>query len=239
MTKPYVIMGANGGIGEKLSQILSEQGESLFLTARDTASIQDLPGQKHALDVLDAESVTEVVAKADEGDGIKGLAYCVGSIDLKPFGRLDLEQDVLGCFRLNVLGAMAALQAAEKGLKKANGSVILFSSVAVQQGFSNHGAIASAKGAIEGLTRSLAAEWAPKVRVNCIAPSLTDTGIAKSLTSSEQMSKAIAQMHPIPKLGAPEDSAELAAFLLGEKSPWITGQVMHVDGGRSSLRTKG
>lgn len=137
------------------------------------------------------------------------------------------------------MGAIRALRLAEKSLKKAKGSVVLFSTVAVQQGFQNHTVISAAKGAIEGLVRSLAAEWAPFVRVNAIAPSLTNTKIASQLTSSDSMSRAIADMHPIPRLGMPEDSAEAAKFLLSDESSWMTGQVLHVDGGRSVLRVKG
>ncbi|MDG1286345.1 MAG: SDR family oxidoreductase [Rickettsiales bacterium] len=205
-------------------------------------TISDLAGyetvQTASLDVLEAEAVEHTIASADSGEGIKGLAYCIGSIDLKPF-KSTKDDEYLLTYELNVLGAVRALRAAEKGLKKANGSVVLFSTIAVSQGFANHSLISTAKGAVEGLTKALAAEWAPKVRVNCIAPSLSDTPLAKPLTSSEQMANSIAAMHPIPRLGTPDDSAALAKFLLTEESGWISGQVMHVDGGRSTLRTKG
>jgi NAD(P)-dependent dehydrogenase (short-subunit alcohol dehydrogenase family) len=132
-----------------------------------------------------------------------------------------------------------AVKAAAPALKKAKGAVVLFSTVAVQQGFANHAVIASAKGAVEGLGRSLATELAPDVRVNIIAPSLTDTGIAQPMLSSDQMAKAIANLHPIPRIGEPKEVAAMAAFLLGSDAGWITGQVIGVDGGRSALRTKG
>lgn len=239
MTQPFIVMGANEGVGGKLAQLLEDDNFDTFLTAQDAGTLSSFKGQKHALNVMDSDAVKDVISAADQGEGIKGLSYCIGSIKLKPFGRLDLNEDILETFHLNVTGAIAALQAAEKGLKKANGSVVLFSTVAVQQGFSNHGAISSAKGAIEGLTRALAAEWAPKVRVNCIAPSLLDTGIAKPLTSSEQMAKGIAAMHPIPRLGEAEDVAHMAHYLLSDNASWVTGQIFHIDGGRSSLRVKG
>ena len=238
MTQPIIIMGAHGGIGEALAKNLNEKGETLFLTARDEASIAHLDGTKASLDVTNADDVKSVIESADKGEGIKGLAYCVGSIVLKPL-KAAKDDDFISTFELNTLGAIRALKAAEKGLKKAKGSVVLFSTVAVQQGFQNHTVISTAKGAIEGLTRSLATEWAPHVRVNAIAPSLTDTAIAKPLTGSDQMAEAIANMHPIPRLGTPEDSASAAAYLLGEEAGWMTGQILHVDGGRSALRVKG
>lgn len=242
MTAPFIIMGSHGGIGWRLTEKLADDGHSVFATARDEQTISNLAGYETvhtaSLDVLDAEAVEHTIASADSGDGIQGLAYCIGSIDLKPFKSAS-DDAYTQAYELNVLGAVRALRAAEKGLKKSGGSVVLFSTIAVQQGFANHTVISSAKGAIEGLTKALAAEWAPTIRVNCIAPSLTDTALAKPLTSSEQMAKTIAQMHPIPRLGTVDDSAALAKFLLTDESSWITGQVLHVDGGRSTLRTKG
>jgi len=132
-----------------------------------------------------------------------------------------------------------AIRAAQKALEAANGSVVLFSTIAVGQGFPNHAVISAAKGGVEGLTRALAAELAPKVRVNAVAPSLTRTPLADSLIRSEAVAKGIAQMHAIPRLGEPDDIAAAAAFLLGPDSAWTTGQVMAVDGGRSRVRTKG
>lgn len=237
MTAPIVIMGAHGGIGEALTQMLDKQGESLFLTARDADTLSS-SHPTASVDVTNAESITHAIEKADEGDGIKGLAYCVGTLALKPL-KATKDEDFLAAYQVNLLGAVHALKAAEKALKKANGSVVLFSSIAVQQGFGNHAVISSAKGAVEGLMRALAAEWAPHIRVNAIAPSLTDTPLASSLTLNDKMKEAIAGMHPIPRLGTPDDIAAVAAYLLSDASGWVTGQVMHVDGGRSSVRTKG
>jgi NAD(P)-dependent dehydrogenase (short-subunit alcohol dehydrogenase family) len=238
MTAPYIILGAHRGIGHQLATQLLEAGESVFATAQDESTLE-LSGDVRtaSLDVTDADAVTSIIEQADEGDGIKGLAYCIGTIDLKPFKNTD-DAGFIKNFEINLLGATRALRAAEAGLKKAEGSVVLFSTVAVQTGFANHTLISSAKGAIEGLTRALAAEWAPKVRVNCIAPSLSDTPLAKMMTSSEQMAKGIANAHPIPRLGTASDSADMAAFLLGEQSGWITGQILHVDGGRSAIAGK-
>ncbi|MFO7762679.1 MAG: SDR family oxidoreductase [Wenzhouxiangellaceae bacterium] len=241
MSARIVIVGAHGGIGEALARRLAADGHSLFLTARDESDIADLADELGAgtasLDVMESDAIAEAVGQADEGDGIKGLAYCVGSIVLKPL-KSAKPDDFVDTFRLNTLGAALAVQAAEKGLKKAGGSVVLFSTVAVGQGFGNHSVISAAKGGVEGLTRALAAELAPGIRVNAIAPSITDTGIAQKLLSSEQMAKGLGDMHPLGRYGQPDDIAAMAAMLLSEDSGWVTGQVIGVDGGRGALRTR-
>lgn len=241
MTAPVVILGANGGIGEALARRMAERGVELFLTARDADSLADLAESTGArtasLDVTDPDAIAEVLGQADTGDGIAGLAYCVGSIVLKPITSATAD-DYLDTFRLNTLGAVLSVKALEGGLKKAGGSVVLFSTVAVQQGFSNHTVISTAKAGVEGLTRSLAAELAPEVRVNAIAPSITETDIASTLLSSDQMAKGLANMHPRGRYGQPEDVAAMAAMLLGGDADWITGQIFAVDGGRGALRTK-
>lgn len=241
MTAPILILGAHGGIGEALARRLADQGHSLFLTARDESSISDLAetlgARTASLDVMDPDAIAEVIGTADQGDGIAGLAYCVGSIVLKPLKSATTD-DFIDTFRLNTLGAALAVKAAQKGLKAAGGSVVLFSTVAVGQGFGNHSVISTAKGGVEGLTRALAAELAPEIRVNAIAPSITDTGIAKRLLSSEQMAKGLGEMHPVGRYGKPEDVAAMAATLLSPDSGWITGQIVGVDGGRGSLRTR-
>src|SRR6056297_2091732 len=238
MSAPIIILGAHGGIGEALARRLADQGHELFLTARDKDSISDLGeelGAKTAsLDVMDSDAIAEVIGNADDGDGIAGLAYCVGSIVLKS----PSADDFVDTFRLNTLGAALAVKAAQKGLKQAGGSVVLFSTVAVGQGFGNHSVISAAKGGVEGLTRALAAELAPEIRVNAIAPSITDTGIAEKLLSSEQMAKGLGEMHPVGRYGKPEDVAAMAATVLDKDSGWITGQVIGVDGGRGALRTR-
>ena len=241
MTAPIIVLGAHGGIGEALARRLADQGQPLFLTATDQSSIADLGeelGAKTAsLDVMDADAIADVLARADNGDGIAGLAYCVGSIVLKPLKSASAD-DFIDTFRLNTLGAALAVKAVQKGLKQAGGSVVLFSTVAVGQGFANHSVISAAKGGVEGLTRALAAELAPDIRVNAIAPSITDTGIANKLLSSEQMAKSLGAMHPVGRYGKPEDVAAMAATLLSSESGWITGQIIGVDGGRGALRTR-
>ena len=240
---PVLIFGAGGGVGSVLARTLLSRGQSVFLTARNPAYLEPFQVETgvtgiHVCDALDTDSIKAAVTAADTGEGLAGLAYCIGSIVLKPLKSASLE-DFLNAFQLNALGAAIAVQAGAESLKKASGSVVLFSSIAVGQGFSNHTVISAAKGAVEGLTRALAAELAPSVRVNAIAPSLTGSKMAARLTQNPQMAAAIAALHPIPRLGVPEDSANLAAFLLSPESGWITGQILHVDGGRSSLRVKG
>jgi NAD(P)-dependent dehydrogenase (short-subunit alcohol dehydrogenase family) len=167
------------------------------------------------------------------------LVYAVGTLSLRSLARVS-DEDAVHDFRVNALGAALAVQAAAAGLKTApGGSVVLFSSVAASHGFSNHASIAMAKGAVEGLTVSLAAELAPQVRVNAIAPSLTRTPLAESLVANPQMAAAIEKMHPLGRLGSADDLAAAAAFLLSDDSAWMTGQVLRVDGGRGTLQARG
>lgn len=242
MSGKVLIYGGGGGIGSAVARILAQKGYGLHLAGRDEqklAAVADDTGASFTLaDVEDDDSFAHVMSEA--GPSLAGLVYAVGTINLKLLGRLtiaDFERD----FRVNALGAALAMQAALPAMKAHAGiaSAVLFSSVAVAQGFTAHASIAMAKGAVEGLTRALAAELAPKLRVNVIAPSLTRTTLEKNLTDNAQMAAAIAQMHAIPRLGEAEDSARLAAFLVSEDAGWITGQTIGVDGGRSSLRTKG
>lgn len=242
MAPPIIIIGATGGTGSTLARRLAQKGHALHLIGRDAVRLEDLAqtlDASHALaDVTAEDALADAVALADRGDGIAGLAYCVGSINLKPL-KATRSADFLSAFNLNLLGAATALRAAEKGLKAAKGAVVLFSTVAVEQGFANHTVVAAAKGAVAGMGRALAAEWAPHVRVNIIAPSLTRTPLAAPLLSSEQMAQGIAAMHPLARLGEAGDLAAMAEFLLSPDAGWITGQVMAVDGGRGVLRTKG
>lgn len=237
----YLIYGGNGGIGRAIARSLREDGHELHLVGRDAQALADgaaeLDAAYSVADVTKARQIAR--AASDAGDDLAGLVYAVGTINLKPLARLT-EDDFLADFRLNAMGAALAVQASLGALKAGQGgSVLLFSTVAARQGFAAHASVAMAKGAVEGLVRALGAELAPKVRVNAIAPSLTRTPLAAPMLGSEQMAKAIAGMHALPRIGAPEDMAGLARLLLTDAGGWITGQVIGVDGGRSTLRAKG
>ena len=242
MTGKILIYGGSGGIGAALVRLLHVQGVPLHLVARNEARLRVLAEETQSTftvgDVLQTETFARV--RDEAGAELAGLVYAVGSINLKPLVRLS-EADFLQDFRVNALGAALAVQAVLPALKKHSGdaSIVLFSSVAAVQGFAFHGSIGMAKGAVNGLVLSLAAELAPKVRVNAIAPSLTATPLAAPLLASEQSAANIAALHPLPRLGKAQDMAALAAFLLSEQASWITGQVISADGGRSTLRTKG
>tara|TARA_B110000263_G_scaffold172929_1_gene150875 strand:+ start:369 stop:1094 length:726 start_codon:yes stop_codon:yes gene_type:complete len=238
-SKKIIILGGSGAIGSSIAKELIQKNYAPILISKNKNDIKliakKLDCQYYVCDVLNTEKLTKTIQEI--GDEIFGLAYCVGSINLKPF-KLAKENNFLESYKINTLGAINAIQAAQESLLKNNGSILLFSSVAVQQGFINHSIISTAKGAIEGLTLSLAAEFAPKIRVNCIAPSLTDSKMSQNMIKNENIKKAIGAMHPIPKIGEGSDFAELGSYLLSENNKWITGQILHIDGGRSTLRIK-
>lgn len=242
MAGKVLIYGGSGGIGSATARALKDKGFDLHLVGRDGDRLAALAAETGATttqgDVTDDGLFARVTQHS--GPALAGLVYAVGSITLKTLPRLT-AQDIRADFWLNAGAAALAVQAALPALKAHEGtaSIVLFSSVAVRQGFAAHVSVALAKGAVEGLTLALAAELAPKVRVNAIAPSLTRTALAASLTSSPQMAGAIAGLHALGRLGEAQDSAGLAAFLLSPEADWITGQVIGVDGGRSTLRTKG
>jgi NAD(P)-dependent dehydrogenase (short-subunit alcohol dehydrogenase family) len=237
MSDKYLIFGATGSIGSSLAQQLKDSNQEAHLISRNEDELKTLSEKLGfsftVADVLEDGYIDQV--KSDVSDDIiRGLAYCIGSIDLKPIKRVT-ESDMNQCMKLNLYSAIEAIQSFQDTLKKNNGSIVLFSSVAAQKGFTNHTIIASAKAAIEGLTVTLAAELAPSIRVNCIAPSLTDSKISQSMLKSEVVSEALAKAHPLKRLGEGNDSASLAKFLLSEESSWMTGQIIGVDGGRSTL----
>ena len=226
----YLVVGGSRGIGRDLAERMAAAGHELTVLCRQP---EDLPPawSAHRWDATDADAAPPAV------DGpLDGLAYCPGSITLLPFHRTK-DQDFLDDFGVNVLGAARALRAYRDALRASgHASVVLFSTVAVGTGMANHGSIAAAKGAVEGLARSLAAEWAPSVRVNAVAPSLTATPLADRLLRNDKMAAAAAARHPLERIGQPGDAAALAAFLLGPDSGWISGQTLAVDGGMGALR---
>ena len=235
MSEKYVIFGATGSIGSSLAEQLKNSGNDIHLVARNENQLNSISEKlacSHTVaDVLEDGFIEKVKSNISE---IKGLAYCVGSIDLKPL-RMVNEQDFQKCMKLNLYSAVEAIKGFQESLKKNKGSIVLFSTVAAQRGFTNHAIIASAKAAVEGLTVSLAAEFAPNIRVNCIAPSLTNSKIAEPMLKNKVLAEGIAKAHPLKRLGEGQDSAALAKFLLTDESSWMTGQIIAVDGGRSKL----
>ncbi|MDG1747718.1 MAG: SDR family oxidoreductase [Bacteroidia bacterium] len=228
--KNYVVIGGSTGIGRALVEQLSTDHQ-VWATYNQTPIESKDRVTYHQLDVT-AENMDLTWLP----DQIDGLAYCVGSIALKPFHRIKAEE-FMQDYQKQTVAAIQILQQSLSALKASDqASVVLFSTVAVQTGFPFHALVSSSKGAIEGLTKALSAEWAPKIRVNAIAPSITDTPLASNLLSTQEKKDANAQRHPLKAVGEAEDIAKLAAFLLKEDSRWITGQVHHIDGGISSLK---
>ncbi len=235
MAEKYLIVGATGSIGSNLSEQLYFSGNKVHLVGRDESQLkilsEKLNSQYTVTDVLDDGFVEKI--KSDISD-IKGLAYCVGSIDLKPL-KNTTENDFNKCMKLNFYSAVDLIKGFQDNLKQNSGSIVLFSTVAAQRGFTNHSIIASTKAAIEGLTVSLAAEFAPNIRVNTVALSLSNSKIAHPILKNSAIAQGIAKAHPLKRLGEGKDGAALAKFLLTEESSWVTGQIIAVDGGRSKL----
>lgn len=229
-TKNIAVIGASKGIGMALVQKLAQQGQHVLATYAHTQPSFEHPNVKwQQYNVLGND---ELIFP----ETLDGLVYCPGTISLKPFNRFS-AQDFLTDYQLQVIGATQSIQAALPALKKsAQASVVLFSTVAVQQGLPFHSLVSASKGALEGLTRALAAEFAPKIRVNAIAPSLTNTPLAENLLNSDAKREANAARHPLKRVGEPTDIANMAAFLLSDEASWLSGQILHVDGGISTLR---
>ena len=231
MKKNILIIGGSSGIGRALVDILSPQ-HNIYVASRTNESLANAAVTHLIHDVLNDEvNVDNLPEQLD------GFVYCPGSINLRPFRGLKpatFQDD----FNLNVVGAVKSLQAVLPLLQKSDqASIVFYSTVAVSTGMPFHASVAAAKGALEGLTRSLAAEYAPKFRVNCIAPSLTDTPLAEKFLNNDAKVEKAEERHPLKKVGTAKNIAQMTAFLLGEESQWMTGQILHVDGGIGDLKT--
>jgi NAD(P)-dependent dehydrogenase (short-subunit alcohol dehydrogenase family) len=219
-----LIVGGTKGIGQEIAQLLENRECVLF--SREAYSVTSNNHVHYQLDVSEGNF--------PDIEDISSIVYCPGTINLKPFRSLKVE-DFQNDFDVNFLGAVKVIQHYQRTLSKAeNASIILFSTVAVKQGMNFHASIASAKGAVEGLTRSLAAEFAGKIRVNCIAPTLTDTPLAQGILRNEDAIKRSNERHPSKRINTASDVAKTAEFLLQNNN--ITGQIIHVDGGMSTLK---
>ena len=222
-----LLVGASRGIGTALADRLRAD-QTLYTASRGESDA----GDRH----VHWDAASDSFPRDFLPDRLDGLVYCPGTINLKPFGRLT-EEDYRADWEINFLGAVRALTAALPPLKAAGeASVVLFSSTAVSTGMPMHASVAAAKGAIEGLTRSLAAELAPGIRVNAVAPSLTNTPLAAGLLRTDRQRAAAQDRHPLARIGKPSDIAAAATFLLSPDSAWMTGQVVSVDGGIGSVR---
>ena len=227
----FLIIGGSSGIGAELARRMSKNNR-VFATYHTNVRESNLERLSyHSLNVLEDTLNLDFLPEQ-----LDGVAYCPGSINLKPFHRLTAESFV-DDYRLQVLGAIKTVQNVLPRLKQSsNAAIVFFSTVAVQAGFALHSQVSASKGALEGLTRALAAELSPKIRVNAIAPSLTDTSLAAQLLNTPEKREANAQRHPLKRIGSSGEIASLAAYLLQENSGWITGQIFPVDGGLSVIR---
>ena len=229
MSRNYLIIGSNSAIGKEIINLLLDEGNQVFSVSRKPSGVSSEKVDHIIFDVGTETSFPDTFLP----DELHGLVYCPGTIHLKPFKAIKptrFEED----FRINVLGAVKSIQWAQKKLTHGS-SIVLFSTVAVGTGMPYHASIAASKGAIEGLTRSLAAEFSPRIRVNAIAPSLTDTPLAERLINTPERKQSSEERHPLKSIGQSEDMAAMANFLLSEQARWITGQILHVDGGVSTI----
>lgn len=230
--KNTVIIGCGKGIGLATAQLLSEKQNIIGISRSSSPELQNLNIEFHEMDIISGN-----LDNIDFPEVIDGLVYAPGTINLKPFNRLtpdDFKHD----FEINVLGAVKCIQKLLPNLKKSgNSSIVLYSSVAAKMGMPFHASVSASKNAVEGLTKSLAAEYAAqKIRVNAIAPSLTDTSLASQLLSTPEKREASSKRHPLQRIGSAEEIAEMTAFLLSDQASWITGQIFGVDGGMSNIR---
>lgn len=226
-----LIIGGSSGIGKELAHSLSSDDINVYATYNNNKQNDENNLKYNQLNVLNENFDFDYLPET-----LDGVVYCPGAINLKPFARMS-EESFLADYKLQVIGAVKCIQQVLPRLKKGNSaSIVLFSTVAVQTGFNFHSQVSSSKGAIEGLTRALAAEFAPTIRVNAIAPSITDTPLAQNLLNNDKKIEDNSKRHPLNRVGKTKDIANMAKFLLSEEASWITGQILKVDGGISTLR---
>ena len=237
MSKKILIFGATGAVGSSLAKLYRDGPSECHLIGKSEEEVSRLSDETghtfSTADVLEDNFIEKIEKDLGEIE-ISGIAYCIGSIDLKPINLIS-RKDILKCFSLNLFPIYDIIKKFQQSLKKNNGSIVLFSTVAVKQGFPNHSIISPAKASLEGLTVSLASELSPHVRVNCIAPSMSNSKMASKILKNPKIAEGIAKQHPLKRVGEGSDSAALAKFLLSEDSSWITGQIIGVDGGRSNI----
>ena len=240
MSKKFLIIGATGAVGSSLVKLikdddrLANQAHLVGKNEDEVSKLSEETGFNYTIaDVLESNFLEKLEEDLKDVE-IHGIAYCVGSIDLKPINLIS-KKDYLKSFELNFFPIVDIIKKFQENLKRNKSSIVLFSTVAVKQGFPNHSIICPVNASLEGLTVSLAAELAPNIRINCIAPSLSNSKMASKLLKNTKISEAIAKQHPLKRLGEGLDSAALAKFLLSTESSWITGQIIGVDGGRANV----
>ncbi len=237
MNKKYLIFGATGSIGSSLANQMYEEKQDCHLIGRNEEELKQIANKlSYSYSVCDVMKINfaDKLFKDLLETEILGIAYCVGSIDLKPL-RITKAKDFVSSYVLNLVAATDIIRIFQDNLKRNNGSIVMFSTVAAKKGFSNHSIISPAKAAVEGLTVALAAELAPHTRVNCIAPSLTKSKMSSFLLQNLKSIDSISKQHPLKRIGEGFDAAYLAKFLLSKNSSWITGQIIGVDGGRATI----
>ena len=228
--KNYLVIGGSSGIGKEISELLSNEN-IVFSTSRNEINESNENIRHIKYDVLEDELDPELLP-----DQIDGFVYCPGTINLRPFRSLKLET-FRSDLELNLIGAIKTLQIILNRLQQSpSSSIIFYSTVAVKTGMPFHSSVSSSKSALEGLTKSLAAEFAPKIRVNCIAPSIVNTPLANKFLNTEDKIEKAAARHPLNKIGTAKEIAQLTQYLLDDKSKWITGQIINIDGGISSVK---
>ena len=237
MAGKILIFGASGAVGSSLAKLLNGTSKEIHLIGKSEGEVSKLAEETNSSFSIADVTASNLIEKIDsdlKDTDIAGIAYCVGSIDLKPVN-LVTKKDYLKSFDLNFFPIIEIIKKFKENLKKNKSSIVVFSTIAVKQGFPNHSIISPVKASLEGLTVSLAAELAPNVRINCIAPSLSNSKMAGRILGNSKIAEGIAKQHPLKRVGEGQDSAALAKFLLSEESSWITGQIIGVDGGRSNV----